>query len=100
MKTILQMCIAYLTGIALPASEPVLDTVPLEDAALCQNCGVITRYRTQHRCPLCDSEAVIKIEPIVNSQRIPSHMSTAVYFEQLPGSMYGRPKVVEVASRN
>ncbi len=46
-------------------SEPLIYSIPLKLAVYCENCETISNSRP-HRCGVCDSEAVLRVEPILN----------------------------------
>ena len=46
-------------------SEPLICSIPLKLAVYCENCETISNSRP-HRCGVCDSEAVLRVEPILN----------------------------------
>jgi hypothetical protein len=43
-------------------SEPLICSIPLKLAVCCENCETISNSRP-HRCGVCDSEAVLRVEP-------------------------------------
>lgn len=46
-------------------SEPLIFSIPLKHAVYCENCETISNSRP-HRCGVCDSKAVLRVEPILN----------------------------------
>jgi hypothetical protein len=46
-------------------TEPVICSIPLHLAVYCENCNTISNSRP-YRCDVCGSEAVLKVEPILN----------------------------------
>ena len=46
-------------------SEPLICSIPLKLAVFCENCETISNSRP-HRCGVCDSEALLRVEPILN----------------------------------
>ena len=51
---------------AIPThSEPLIVSIPLKIAVYCENCETISNSRP-HRCGVCDSEVVLRVEPIFN----------------------------------
>ncbi|MGH9615245.1 MAG: hypothetical protein ACRD28_00790 [Acidobacteriaceae bacterium] len=59
--------------IELP-SEPAFCSIPLKLAVYCENCETISNSRP-YRCGVCDSEAVVRVEPVFN--RNPEPPATA-----------------------
>ena len=45
--------------------EPLICGIPLKLAVYCENCETISNPRPQ-RCGVCDSEAVLRVEPVLN----------------------------------
>jgi len=45
--------------------EPLVFSIPLKLAVYCENCETISNSRS-HRCGVCDSESVLRVEPILN----------------------------------
>jgi hypothetical protein len=45
--------------------EPLIYSIPLTHAALCENCVTISNSRPD-RCGVCGSKAVLRLEPILN----------------------------------
>jgi hypothetical protein len=43
--------------------QPV-DSIPLAEAVLCENCGCITRAKNGH-CPVCESVAVLSLAALL-----------------------------------
>jgi len=54
---------------------PEICSIPLGQAVYCENCETISNSRP-YRCGVCDSEAVLRVEPILN--RNPESPSQAV----------------------
>jgi len=48
-----------------PHSESLIFSIPLKLAVYCENCETISNSRP-HRCGVCDSESVLRVEPILN----------------------------------
>lgn len=46
-------------------AEPAICSIPLHQAVYCENCKTISNSRP-HRCGVCGSEAVLRVEPIFN----------------------------------
>jgi hypothetical protein len=46
-------------------SEPLIYSIPLKLAVYCENCETISNS-LPHRCGVCHSEAVLRVEPILN----------------------------------
>jgi len=51
-------------------------SIPLKLAIYCENCETISNSRS-HRCGVCDSESVLRVEPILN--RNPDPPADAAY---------------------
>ena len=46
-------------------AEPAICSIPLYQAIYCENCNTISNDRP-YRCGVCGSEAVLRVEPILN----------------------------------
>ena len=46
-------------------TEPAICSIPLHQAVYCENCNTISNSRA-YRCGVCGSEAVLRVEPILN----------------------------------
>jgi hypothetical protein len=46
-------------------ARPPICSIPLSQAVYCENCNTISNSRP-YRCGVCDSEAVLRVEPILN----------------------------------
>jgi hypothetical protein len=46
-------------------TEPAICNIPLHQAVYCENCNTISNSRL-YRCGVCGSEAVLRVEPILN----------------------------------
>jgi hypothetical protein len=46
-------------------AKSVICSIPLSQAVYCENCYTISNSRPD-RCGVCDSEAVLRVEPIFN----------------------------------
>jgi hypothetical protein len=46
-------------------AKPAICSIPLSQAVYCENCNTISNSRPD-RCGVCDSEAVLRVEPILN----------------------------------
>jgi hypothetical protein len=46
-------------------AEPAICSIPLHLAIYCENCNTISNSRP-YRCGVCGSEAVLRVEPILN----------------------------------
>jgi hypothetical protein len=46
-------------------TEPAICSIPLSQAVYCENCNTISNSR-RYRCGVCGSEAVLRVEPILN----------------------------------
>ncbi len=46
-------------------AEPAICSIPLKQAIYCENCNTISNSRP-YRCRVCGSEAVLRVEPILN----------------------------------
>lgn len=89
MISLLQRCFFYLFfGITLGPEPEVIDAVPADHSQLCVNCKVITPYDTQNRCPLCKSEAVMRLAPLLNKEEFvrPGMLKVAAvsFFQPVP----------------
>jgi hypothetical protein len=51
--------------------EPLLYSIPLAHAVFCENCVTISNSRP-NRCGVCGSEAVLRLETILNRTPDPS----------------------------
>jgi hypothetical protein len=51
-------------------TEPVICSIPLRQAIYCENCNTISNSRP-YRCGVCGSEAVLRVEPILNREPDP-----------------------------
>ncbi len=47
-----------------PKWEP-LESIPIGEAVLCANCGMITRAKNCH-CPVCQSAAIVNIAKLLD----------------------------------
>ena len=57
-------------------AEPTICSIPLHLAVYCENCNTISNSRP-YRCGVCGSEAVLRVEPILN--RYPEPPDHAVF---------------------
>ena len=46
-------------------AEPLIYSIPLAQAVFCENCVTVSNSRPD-RCGVCGSEAVLRLEPILN----------------------------------
>jgi hypothetical protein len=46
-------------------TEPAICSIPLHQAVYCENCNTISNSRP-YRCGVCGSQAVLRVEPILN----------------------------------
>jgi hypothetical protein len=46
-------------------AEPLIYSIPLAQAVFCENCVTISNSRPD-RCGVCGSQAVLRLEPILN----------------------------------
>jgi hypothetical protein len=46
-------------------TEPAICSIPLHQAVYCENCNTISNSRP-YRCGVCGSEAVLRVEAILN----------------------------------
>ena len=51
-------------------TEPAICSIPLHQAVYCENCSTISNSRP-YRCGVCGSEAVLRVEPILNRDTDP-----------------------------
>ena len=51
-------------------AEPAICSIPLKQAVYCENCNTISNSRP-YRCGVCGSEAVLRVEPILNREPEP-----------------------------
>jgi hypothetical protein len=51
-------------------TEPAICSIPLRQAVYCENCNTISNSRP-YRCGVCGSEAVLRVEPILDRQPDP-----------------------------
>ena len=51
-------------------TEPAIRSIPLHQAIYCENCNTISNARP-YRCGVCGSEAVLRVEPILNREPDP-----------------------------
>ena len=51
--------------------ESLIFSIPLKLAVYCENCETISNSRP-HRCGVCDSESVLRVEPILNRDPDPT----------------------------
>jgi hypothetical protein len=51
-------------------TEPEICSIPLHQAVYCENCITISNSRP-YRCGVCGSEAVLRLEPILNREPDP-----------------------------
>jgi hypothetical protein len=51
-------------------AEPAICSIPLKQAVYCENCNTISNSRP-YRCGVCGSEAVVRVEPILNREPDP-----------------------------
>jgi hypothetical protein len=61
--------------VELPAKSPIF-SIPLSQAVYCENCYTISNSRPD-RCGVCESQAVLRVEPIFN--RDPEPPGQAAY---------------------
>jgi len=45
--------------------KPAICSIPLQQAVYCETCNTISNSRP-YRCGVCGSEAVLRVEPILN----------------------------------
>jgi hypothetical protein len=65
------------------AVRPALCSIPLGQAIYCENCNSISNPQP-HRCGVCDSEAVLRVEAILNRDpEPPSQAAQQIQFSQL-----------------
>jgi hypothetical protein len=63
--------------------EPPICSIPLPLAVYCVNCNTISNSRP-YRCGVCGSEAVLRVEPILNRDpEPPGRTSFPIEFSQL-----------------
>ena len=63
-------------------TEPAICSVPLHQAVYCENCNTISNSRL-YRCGVCGSEAVLRVEPILNHPDPPRQASFPIQFSRL-----------------
>ena len=51
-------------------TEPPICSIPLHQAVYCEICNTISNSRP-YRCGVCGSEAVLRVEPILNREPDP-----------------------------
>jgi hypothetical protein len=51
-------------------TETAICSIPLHQAVYCENCHTISNSRP-YRCGVCGSEAVLRVEPILNREPDP-----------------------------
>ena len=51
-------------------TESAICSIPLPQAVYCENCNTISNSRP-YRCSVCGSEAVLRVEPILNREPDP-----------------------------
>ena len=51
-------------------TETAICSIPLHQAIYCENCNTISNSRP-YRCGVCGSEAVLRVEPILNREPDP-----------------------------
>jgi hypothetical protein len=56
-------------------TEPAICSVPLHQAVYCENCNTISNSRP-YRCGVCGSEAVLRVEPILNRDPDPPRQAS------------------------
>lgn len=56
--------------LTLIRSEPVMISVPLDLAVLCENCQTISNSRGD-RCGVCGSQAILSLKPILDPEPQP-----------------------------
>jgi hypothetical protein len=63
--------------------QPAICSIPLDQAVYCENCETISNSRLS-RCGVCGSEAVLRVEPILNrNPEPPSHAVQRIQFSRL-----------------
>jgi hypothetical protein len=64
-------------------AEPAICSIPLNHAVYCENCNTISNSRP-YRCGVCGSEAVLRVEPILNrNPEPPGQTSFPIQFSLL-----------------
>jgi hypothetical protein len=69
-------------------TEPAIYSIPLDQAVYCENCNTISNSRP-YRCGVCCSEAVLRVEPILN--RDPDPPGGALFPSSSLGSAQSGP---------
>jgi hypothetical protein len=68
--------------IELPV-RPAICSIPLDQAVYCENCKTISNSQP-YRCGVCNSEAVLRVEPILNrNPDPPSQAAPQIQFSRL-----------------
>ena len=63
--------------------QPVICSIPVAQAVYCENCYTISNSRP-YRCGVCDSEAVLRVEPILDrNPQPPSTAAQPLYLSRL-----------------
>jgi len=62
-------------------AETAICSIPLQQTVYCENCNTISNSRP-YRCGVCGSEAVLRVEPILN--RNPEPPGQAAFPLQFP----------------
>lgn len=63
--------------------QPAICSIPLVQAVYCENCKTISNSRP-YRCGVCDSDAVLRVEPILNrNPEPPSQAAQPFQFSRL-----------------
>jgi hypothetical protein len=64
-------------------AEPAICSIPLHLAVYCENCNTISNSRP-YRCGVCGSEAVLRVEPILNrNPEPPDHAAFPIQISPL-----------------
>ena len=64
-------------------AEPPICSIPLHLAVYCENCNTISNSRP-YRCGVCGSEAVLRVEPILNrNPEPPDHAAFPIQISPL-----------------
>jgi hypothetical protein len=63
-------------------TQPAICGIPLHQAVYCENCNTISNSRP-YRCGVCGSEAVLRVEPILNDPDPPGRASFPVQFSRI-----------------
>jgi hypothetical protein len=63
-------------------TEPAIYSIPLHQAVYCENCNTISNSRA-YRCGDCASEAVLRVELILNHPDPPGQASFPIQFSRL-----------------